>query len=338
MTDLVNLIRTEGSVGAGGLASLSIMLTPEYARLMLDNNEFNRDVDKSVVDKMVREIEAGQWYANGSSMSITADTHRTSDGQHRCHAVLITGIAIPVVLVVGVADNRAVIGSIDQGKVRTVADILKITERVSLPPNVSTVATLLSQLIENTGVRINDRPAQAAFARRYGETLAPWTQWAYNLATTSARANGISRGRSVQGSSLAVLGWHMSERGADPETVMEFFQGVINPLNLSPRTIQEMTENRRGTLEALHRRTLNYPLARQGGGKSFGHLMMEYAVHIIAYNRYIADYPVQYFRPFKQSFRWLSELPAPSRGTLWSPTGETMISETIPARAEAVLS
>jgi hypothetical protein len=105
---------------------LSVDLTPALAQGILEGDPVNRDLRKAQVDKLKREILAGQWDIRKSPPLRFLEGGRLIDGQHRCRAVIASGQPIPVLMVV-VPDTLG----LDQGVGRTLADQLKIHENIS---------------------------------------------------------------------------------------------------------------------------------------------------------------------------------------------------------------
>jgi hypothetical protein len=99
------------------------LLTPDLAKKLLEANTGNRPVNKSLLAMLCAAIEGGRWKYNGESI-IISNTGRLIDGQHRCMAVVATGIAVEVVIVNDVEDD--VFATIDSGAKRTGSDILSI--------------------------------------------------------------------------------------------------------------------------------------------------------------------------------------------------------------------
>lgn len=98
-----------------------VILTPELATELLQKNTINRPVTWTKVDEWASMMRAGAWKQNGDTVRLsTCDT--LLDGQHRCHAVIKSGVAIDVIMVEGL--DRSVFDTIDSGKKRSAADVL----------------------------------------------------------------------------------------------------------------------------------------------------------------------------------------------------------------------
>lgn len=98
------------------------MLTPEIAEFLMGRNMKNRKIDKFRIEQYVRDIKSG-WKHNGDSIRVSLSVVML-DGQHRCLAVMETGIAIETTLSYGLDDD--VFETIDTGKARTTADVFYI--------------------------------------------------------------------------------------------------------------------------------------------------------------------------------------------------------------------
>lgn len=106
--------------------SVTTMMTPRLAQRLLDNNPGNRHVVASTrgtrsVAAYAAMMARGEWALNGSTI-VVADNGELNDGQHRCHAVIQAGVAVPMQIVFGV--DRASRSTLDQGIGRSPGDIL----------------------------------------------------------------------------------------------------------------------------------------------------------------------------------------------------------------------
>ena len=69
-----------------------------------------------------REMKASRWKRNGDTICMNGT--RLIDGQHRLHAIIDSGISVPVLLVEGLDDD--VFDTKDFGKKRSASDVLAI--------------------------------------------------------------------------------------------------------------------------------------------------------------------------------------------------------------------
>ena len=95
----------------------AVTLTPILAGLLLQLNDANRPISDVNLTRIKRDIVAGRWEFNGDTISISRDGF-LNNGQHRCRAVVETGIAIKVIMVFGVSRHSRM--TVDQGATRTV--------------------------------------------------------------------------------------------------------------------------------------------------------------------------------------------------------------------------
>jgi hypothetical protein len=88
----------------------------------------------------VRELQGGHWDARKSTPMRFLPTHRLADGQHRCRAVVETGIAI-VVTVCLIPDTLGV----DEGAGRTLVDHLQLS--YGLDEDRATLASVVTKTL-----------------------------------------------------------------------------------------------------------------------------------------------------------------------------------------------
>lgn len=112
--------------GRNGVFTVTTMLTPALASLLLASNENNRPVKATAAG--TRSVAAyaammlrGEWKLNGSTL-VVADDGQLNDGQHRCHACIEAGVAVPVQIAFGV--ERETRTTLDQGIARSPGNIL----------------------------------------------------------------------------------------------------------------------------------------------------------------------------------------------------------------------
>lgn len=116
-----------------------IDLTPELAQRLLEYNTKNRPMRHRYVAKLAGAMRRGEWRLNGETI-VMSFQGRLMQGQHRCAAVVASGVTIRVVLVTGVEDD--VFPTYDCGIGRTTGDVLDV-EGVS---NSNTIAAVTRTL------------------------------------------------------------------------------------------------------------------------------------------------------------------------------------------------
>lgn len=117
-----------------------IDLTPEIAKLLLHGNADNRRVYPNTLATYIADMKAGRWDINGESLKISTDG-MMNDGQHRCWAVIESGVTIRVLITFGLARDSRV--TLDQGKSRSTADYLSMEAGVKYATHVTAAARVL---------------------------------------------------------------------------------------------------------------------------------------------------------------------------------------------------
>jgi hypothetical protein len=98
-------------------------LTPDRATKLLERNTHNRSISGSRVEQYAADIKAGNWQLNGEAIKI-ADDGQILDGQHRLWAVIEAEAPIQTLLITGLPNETQ--ETMDQGRPRSVADVLKL--------------------------------------------------------------------------------------------------------------------------------------------------------------------------------------------------------------------
>lgn len=295
--------------GSNEVVHIPVHLDPEFATLLLDNNDNNRSIDWRAVDTYAADISEGRWRQNGSTMSV-ASTGRLLDGQQRCWAVIQSQKSIPVTLAFNLEDSFDVFSSIDIGKGRTMTNIMQI---LGHPTNVSVQATS-NMLATLSGVQLRTKQRQAEYLIEHIDEIEPWVSWAAQLSSQSPFIEVARRRMRALGTvTLAALAIHMTRKGADPDTVQEFFAGTI--MELSPATLRELSDTRIGILKLLNRRLKNgTPLNRGTGSANNIRSLVEFALYIKCYNKYVNDERMLKAQISETEYSCLDELPLPEKG------------------------
>jgi hypothetical protein len=105
-----------------------IWITPEIAAAMLEKNTTNRRIDANRVRHLANLMIAGRWKENGATIKFSTDGQMI-DGQHRLSAVVLSGCSLHLEIREGL--DASAIPTIDTGKTRSVADVLKIMGRTN---------------------------------------------------------------------------------------------------------------------------------------------------------------------------------------------------------------
>jgi len=123
-----------------GIFAQSVTLNPVLAQALLERNAENRALNENRIATYSTDIEEGRWRANGETI-IVSNEGTLNDGQHRCAAVVRTGIAIPALIVFG--PDRESRKTTNQGKTKGAGDYASM----SGVPNGNVVAGLVRLLV-----------------------------------------------------------------------------------------------------------------------------------------------------------------------------------------------
>lgn len=106
------------------ITSLEVIITPEVAEFIgTHRNPNNRKINPVDVARHVRAMVEGRWHYNGDAIRFN-EHGLLIDGQHRLKACVVSKQPLHTLVIVGLPDE--VMATIDSGKTRTAADILRI--------------------------------------------------------------------------------------------------------------------------------------------------------------------------------------------------------------------
>ena len=97
-------------------------ITPIRANQLLAQNKRNRPLNLKYVNHLASEMKQGRWEANGESIKLNGS--ELLDGQHRLHAIKLSGVTVPILVVSGIKKDAYT--TIDTGRARTPSDALKM--------------------------------------------------------------------------------------------------------------------------------------------------------------------------------------------------------------------
>lgn len=193
----------------------TVTITPEYAQVLLGHNTANRNVRQPVIDRYARDMAAGNWLLNGSTIVMNCDG-TLLDGQHRLLACIKAGAPFTTLLVEGV--EQAAMASIDANASRKYSDVLRIRgERHAVG-----LAALIRLCIVWSGGKTNRShlaPTNAecdAFLERHPE--------AREAARIAKRAK--SGGARVPESSIGAFALNAIRASGDVEAVEDFCDAI----------------------------------------------------------------------------------------------------------------
>lgn len=198
-------------------------LTPALAEVLLEHNFDNRPVSNVAIERYERDIAHGAYRLNGQTI-VVARTGELNDGQHRCHAVIRSGVSIDVVMVFGVErDSRL---TLDQGMTRTVGHYLGM-QGVENAKLTAAVAGYLWQhrhlgRLSSTG---RDRPTKS-------ETLAVAEELRSSIAASIASVPGV--GSFVLGGRSVLTFAHLTfAHKASWKAANDFMDGLVQSIGLT---------------------------------------------------------------------------------------------------------
>jgi hypothetical protein len=192
------------------------------------------------VRKIAADIKAGRFYLTGESI-IVDDHGVVIDGKHRLLGVVVADLPIESVVVEGV--SREAFRYIDQGKNRSVADVLGSLEIPNR--NMAAAAARLVLSVERGVIGQFGSKVNAAISRdeSINEASAPIYQQGAPYADALARARGVTASSTLAFYVLA------NQAGENQHQLIEFLDGVTTGADLragDPRLAFINTANKFG--------------------------------------------------------------------------------------------
>jgi len=203
------------------------LLDVAMATDFMSRNTEPREINKRNLAGMESDIRNDRWDENGASVVIS-DTGELNDGQHRCQAVINTGIPIMVILVEG--PKRQTRFSTDTGDTKKLQHLLAMNS-VPHPKCVARVSKLIFQ-IEKRGVLTSTRSGGVSS----GESMPELLEYAHFRMTQIQRSIVAVSEKSARSISSFpnVVAAHLflTEMVGDRAEVNEFFHGLCTGANL----------------------------------------------------------------------------------------------------------
>lgn len=166
-----------------------VNVTPDLARDWLGANTANRAMRRSHAASMARLMRAGEWKLTHQGIAFAADG-RLLDGQHRLHSIVEAGVAVKMLVFVGVPNDA--FGALDRGLKRQLRDDLAQDSRIV--DQISYLVRLhLSSGGPSKGVAVSPVAAQSCLLALQDSILA-----------ILSAAGGIGRTRTSAGARAAV--------------------------------------------------------------------------------------------------------------------------------------
>ena len=105
------------------MKTIERVVTPSLAKLLLEKNTSNRNINKNLVATYARDMINGDWMNNGETIKVST-SGVLIDGQHRLHAVIQSGESVKMLIVEGLPENA--FRTVDVGMRRTAGQQLAI--------------------------------------------------------------------------------------------------------------------------------------------------------------------------------------------------------------------
>lgn len=186
-----------------------VKLTPALAQYLLDHhNGYNRPVKDTRVDQYVMEMQLGKWVNTGERILFDASGNMVS-GQHRCLAVIKSGVTIEVDMKFGLPVEYR--DFVDTGCVRSSVDILRLTGDRD--------AAYHTKVVNGVKKIIN--------RRRTGTSPSLARALMVDFARGLKVVSGIVKGRSVWGRG-PVAGAFILAAEAHPKLVGDLLEALVN--------------------------------------------------------------------------------------------------------------
>lgn len=196
-------------------------VTPKLASRWLDANHGNRNVRQRIVTAYARDMTAGRWKLSGEGVKFSA-TDRLVDGQHRLHAVVQSGITVPMLVVRGLDDE--VQDVLDSGAGRTAGDAL----RMRAEPHYSLLAAGARIALQFQDGRLD----QGGACKYTHSELMDWIDKHPEMRTAVEATSRLAKQVALPPSVLTLSIWRLSQ--VDSEACMEFFQRLAFKTHLEP--------------------------------------------------------------------------------------------------------
>lgn len=100
-----------------------MLITPTYAKSLLENNVNNRSINGNKVSQYAEDMRNGKWQLNGEDIEIS-ESGRVLNGQHRLSAIIRYGKPVMMGIKFGVSDD---VWIYDRGRLRSSSDCLKMS-------------------------------------------------------------------------------------------------------------------------------------------------------------------------------------------------------------------
>lgn len=214
---LVKVAEGAAKARRGDVAAAVETITPEYAQVLLEHNEKNRNIKLSGLVDRLRDLSEGRWEMTGQPIIVSSDG-ATNDGQHRLYGILLSGVSVPLLVVYGPA--RSSILKTDIGERRQPSDRFKLAGIT----NESRAAAIVRVV---ASIDFGRRPTDTELTDRYEDDPD-----AYQFAVVVT--HGLPKGACYSG--LGAGAFYLLKRGANRQLIEKFFREVRSPDRVALRS------------------------------------------------------------------------------------------------------
>lgn len=198
-----------------------VIMTPDMAKSYLDKNTHNRPLNERHVKFLSVEMQSGRWKSNGDTICLNGS--RLIDGQHRLHAIVESGMAVPVILVEGL--DSGVFDTKDVGRRRSAADVLAIKGEKHYALLAAAALFVHRYMTGNAQNRRSYSHVELQqMVDTYGDLLRESVAFCSKLKTKGLIASSV------------VAGLHFIFSKFDAELATQFFDSLIGGHDLKPQS------------------------------------------------------------------------------------------------------
>lgn len=149
------------------------IITPEYAKQLLETNTDNRRIRRTRVLFYINEMKSGNWMLTPEGITISK-TGKLMNGQHRLTALVEAGVSLPFMVFTGV--DQEVFKVLDSGMNRTAADIFDISgvKNASVVPAIITAYNNIKQCKSIEGIHKYDKASNSKLLEQYYDNKDFW--------------------------------------------------------------------------------------------------------------------------------------------------------------------
>lgn len=216
----------------GPLRSQWIDVTPALAKRWLDNNVRNRRVREDVVNAYARDMVNGRWVYTHQGIAFN-DRDELIDGQHRLHAVILSGLAaVRMMVTFGLpsqieGQEMTTMDAVDRGATRSVADQLKIQHGLKHGGVIASICSSIAPICSSQRTR-RLSVGQTLEIYRAFETAVQW------VIAHRSTAIGLRQAGVMAGFTFAIATEITDGRSTTP--IMLMFEALVRGEGINPRS------------------------------------------------------------------------------------------------------